>query len=1682
MPDSDELIDLIRNRITKLRPRLLDLSRRNPLIKTSMSQRSNAIVRVVDEVPENLADALRQEERLRLVPLPPLESDPRDEQTKEFQTALADARRTDEAFLAAVALVDQTSDAALEQNRRLDRELRDRIRTKLGLSARVTAEDVSLTQHAKNNGIAPSYDLPRPTEAGADGRHADTNIQTLFLPEDLERKLNGLTNKCRTWQQETGINVLHAAFGFVEWTEPGGGESAFAPLLLLPLDIEKTKTPQGAEFWVSASGEELQTNLVLAEKLRTEFNIALPKYIDGSLEAYFQEVDTAAPPTLGWRVRRQVAFGVFPSARLAMFHDLAPDNHDFAGNEVIANLFGGAGASGATPFADEYEIDKPEIESQVPCLVMDADSSQFSTIVDIAQGKNLSVEGPPGTGKSQTIVNTIAAAITSGKKVLFVAEKTAALDVVKSRLEAVGLGPYILPLQAERSNRKQIATSLKERLEMDAGQTPPDYQARIDRFKAIRSELAEYISAIAQPFGRSGLSVYDVIGKSLVGNQVLEGLPRELQRPEIRDIDLFDRTRIEELRNMGIATEQSWREANAAACHWSGVTRHNIDKFGLDELTELARDAASHQEKLQAARANLSNFSLPADIDIGRLERIRDLQSKLQSALPKVDRSLLVSLSRNPHFETAVKLLQASRRIQAERSAINELVRHLDDPDCPKRLLVIREQAALVSMETLDLAAWRQAVSDEETALVKEEDARERLGPFMAEAPQFSNTRLDLLNVAGRLVSTAGRGVLFLRLANHSDPAIDPMLRQACLDGQDLVRRREELQAVFAQLPDMAPGDLLHHARSIRGAGFFARFGKKFQESKRFYTAHAREKFDRQKAPDQLQKLADWRAAELAFREDKHIRNLFGDHFKGIETDFVPFMRLGDYYAAIELELGGVGNRPLRTLLRVGKLDIVSLLADAPEPTAANFAVLTDAIAARKARRAKLIEALAIVSPLVDGLVVPAQTPVADLEALAARVSKCQRGCALLDAHEQAPSLFGDKWLGWKTDAATLINEVNLAAVVRNETALSGLVIDWIARSQLDDVRQKVDAVLDLERAAAVSIDALRRASGVDGFSGDGASVEALKAAAADREGLLTHSRYQTQRALLQKHGWGWLIEGLEQAGHALEDLGGKIDAVIYRAMAIAVYARFGATLAKYSGVSLDERRARLAALDREIIKLSRDFVRKKVHASAKPPAGIGTGKRTTWTDLALIQNEAAKQQAHISLRELNERAGRALRELKPCWMMSPLAVAQYLPAGEVLFDLCIIDEASQMPPEDAIGALSRCRQAMIVGDTNQLPPTSFFRKMFEDDDVDEDEAVSEESILELANATFRPARRLRWHYRSRHSGLIQFSNEHIYGGNLVVFPSASEHDPHKGVKLVRVQGLYKSSVNPVEAATMVDAIVQFMRNHPGRSLGVVTLNQKQRDLIQEEWDLAVARNPHAAAYVERWGAKDDGLEEFFIKNLENVQGDERDVIFIGTVYGPEAPGRPVMQRFGPINGNAGRRRLNVLFSRAKEQIVTFSSMTAGDITADENGNVGAYMLRQWLEYSATGVIHGGTARSGEPDSDFEGYVIEQLKAMGCIPVSQVGVVGYSIDIGVKHPAWPHGYILAVECDGATYHSARSARDRDRLRQQVLEGLGWRFHRIWSTDWFNDPRKEVVRLRAAVEARLQQLGVQKEIP
>ena len=475
---------------------------------------------------------------------------------------------------------------------------------------------------------------------------------------------------------------------------------------------------------------------------------------------------------------------------------------------------------------------------------------------------------------------------------------------------------------------------------------------------------------------------------------------------------------------------------------------------------------------------------------------------------------------------------------------------------------------------------------------------------------------------------------------------------------------------------------------------------------------------------------------------------------------------------------------------------------------------------------------------------------------------------------------------------------------------------------------------------------------------------------------------------------------------------------------------------------------------------------------NSHPPFGNSFGRKSELTDMALLEHQLGLKRKQPP-RKILPRARSALLELFPCWMMVPSEVAKLLPRS-VEFDLVIIDEASQMTPEVSISALMRAEKALIAGDTNQLPPTNFFKNVSSDDDADEDIETPEESILELANIQFHPKHRLLWHYRSKHEALIAFSNHYVYDNELVIFPSAGAHDDTMGVSLVQVNGKFQEGINPAEAAAMADAIEEFMETNSHRSLGVAVMNQSQMEFIEGEMERRKGDNQKVSAYYEKWEQEREGLEHFFVKNLETIQGDERDVIFVGTVYGKDADGR-FYQRFGPINGPSGKRRLNVLFSRAKEQIITFSSIPVGEFKPNPT-NEGATLLKRWLEYSATkrlGEKPQNHDRAGSPDSPFEEHVIELLVSwLQAIP--QIGVF-YFIDIGVKHPSYPFGYITGVECDGATYHSSRSARDRDRLREEVLKRLGWDLYRIWSTDWFRDPLHCREKIKEYLDSRLEDL-------
>lgn len=467
--------------------------------------------------------------------------------------------------------------------------------------------------------------------------------------------------------------------------------------------------------------------------------------------------------------------------------------------------------------------------------------------------------------------------------------------------------------------------------------------------------------------------------------------------------------------------------------------------------------------------------------------------------------------------------------------------------------------------------------------------------------------------------------------------------------------------------------------------------------------------------------------------------------------------------------------------------------------------------------------------------------------------------------------------------------------------------------------------------------------------------------------------------------------------------------------------------------------------------------------------------------EMGILKRELSKQRKIMPIRKLFRQIPNLLLVLKPCLMMSPLSVSLFLEADAYKFDTVIFDEASQVCTENAIGAIARGKQVIIAGDSKQLPPTNFFSTSISDTDTydmdDEDDDTSAyESILDEANLL--PERTLLWHYRSRHEHLIAFSNAKIYHNSLITFPSNVDRIPDNGVEYIYVRdGFYDRGGrkgNVPEANRVAELVFEHFKKYPNRSLGVIAFGEVQQQAIEAALRQMRMRNQQC----ERFFAE-DREEAFFVKNLENVQGDERDTIIFSIGYAKDAQG-VFRMNFGPLSKNGGERRLNVAVTRAKYNVKLVGSILPTDIDTDRVSAEGPKLLRSYIEFA----INGITSLQREitendivqHDSPFEKAVYDFLDRKGYKLATQVGCSGYRIDMAVKHPTLSGRYILGIECDGASYHSAKTARERDRLRQDVLEQMGWRIYRIWSTDWIKDPVTEGSRLIEAIENALKNYG------
>ena len=610
--------------------------------------------------------------------------------------------------------------------------------------------------------------------------------------------------------------------------------------------------------------------------------------------------------------------------------------------------------------------------------------------------------------------------------------------------------------------------------------------------------------------------------------------------------------------------------------------------------------------------------------------------------------------------------------------------------------------------------------------------------------------------------------------------------------------------------------------------------------------------------------------------------------------------------------------------------------------------------------------------------------------------------------------------------------------------------------------------------AEEVADDKAREFTHKDGMIPGGASVADLDAGLAmvvtERARLGDWAKWVEKSKEGLAAGLGSLVEALEDVG--IEEDAEEAFKRAYAAWWLPLAMDASDELRRFTHWDHENVIATFCKLDEAAAELAPVEVMRRI--AHELPAKDGVPRKS---ELGTLRYQLGLVRPSMPIRQLLAALPETLGKLAPCVLMSPLSVAQYLPADQATFDAVIFDEASQITTWDAIGAIARGRQTIIVGDPKQLPPTNFFGRA---DDEGEDLPEVERdmpSILDEVSTAGVPHRNLNWHYRSRDEALIAFSNHFYYDGGLVTFPTPSTGSD--AIKFHKVNGTYargRGRVNEEEARAIANMVKRRLKTwlaiprDERQTLGVITFNAEQQSLILDLLD-EIRRGDSEL----EWYFADEREEPVIVKNLENIQGDERDVMLFSVTFGPDLAGKLTMN-FGAINGMGGEKRLNVAITRARRELHVFSSIRAEQIDLDRTRAAGVQDLKAFLDYAERGSVALPSRNEGSlgpAESPFEDAVADALRAKGLKVRTQIGVSGFRVDLGVVHPDYAGSYLAGIECDGARYHSSATARDRDKVRQAVLEGLGWTILRVWSTDWIRNPLNVAERLHVKLEQLLE---------
>ena len=1523
---------------------------------------------------------------------------------------------------------------------------------------------------------------------------------TNIIGKKLITQLDKLRLQAKNNFDSHGLHTLFIAIGEIKWKEELAGRGSSeavseydysAPLLLIPVEITNHKSPHKKSI-IQLNDElyDIQINPVLNLFIKQQLELKIPANLPESFAEFsWEEVQSILKKYqkilkedkgLDCITTNKIRIGQYTFHGQQIYEDLTRNEKAIIGHEFISSLCGDSQITQSSELieADDEDNNIDEfLTEEEDFTILDADESQWRAIKSVVDGKHMVIHGPPGTGKSQTIANLIANLLARGKKVLFVCEKQVALDVVYNRLKTKGadVSDLCLPLFQYTSDKKFFAKSIVESRGKIIRALRLNQRSSVNQKLAERKERIDMLENYAQAL----LTIVEPLNKEVYW------IHGELARvaPKVEEVVL------------------PWREKN----------HNDIDHALYQKVITILSELTTYSNAIFDPHnhwANLKQQTFSPDYSARLFAKLEELK-KIVVSFPKLEGTVfgkpqnIVEIEKTLNLADTLNIEEVlrNRLIVTDKINAKNLKLELDKLGKIKAIVLKYQEISGESGKFKTPSGWQQITLGYEL-LDKSFDNK----TLIANKNNLSiiKARIETLRSAIKknkhskeLLSFNCEALKRYKNLFYTDPIVQKIKGwDERINLYEVQNNLKQIKAVYDRLLE-AQETLNEWAVSLDNLNknsiweLEQRFATKYKLFFRiFYSTYKKD----------ISSVVNWCAAHRpqSFRQCRQIvfaaadKIRLQDKFEKMMDEFIQKYGTDDSIRNISIDSLIDSVFKILSYLEAANIDKLN-------NEVKNLFISTEYFDSFKhiiSLLEELIEQKQLLNAMTGQELLTENTSIDDLLKYVAKITSEAEKATL--AYENASHFISQNQLpntiaGLSSDIESLndlksfsddltaenfdehTNFVNIGDLTNRNNANAielqqeqiksvlpiiaehsflkadfykslevlysniGVWEKWHEKYQ--QIKEELQHLMDNNKALS-DLELVK----MPDFS------DYINEMIIDTDGLEKWMKYQRIRGQLEEYGMLWFVDDIRRYQIDKIDfsdifvwsfLNKVLDGVHQKNEALKNF-----NMAGYTRCISEFKR-----LEKEVFEVNQYRVLDKVYPQIRSAMNRGGNSER------VIVRESQKIKRHLPIRKLVMENAAHVLDYKPCWMMSPLTLSSYIPFGSVKFDVVIFDEASQMKIENALGAIARAKQVVVIGDEHQLPPTSFFDVLLDEDEEEEMEEVGYESILQSAITILPGAEtHLLYHYRSKHSDLIAFSNSYIYG-NLIIFPTPKDYE---AVKFEFVEnGIYdagQTRSNHIEALRVAELCVKHFELN-STSLGVIAFSKAQEEVIRESIAEKIKEFPHLAdKFDETTDTRNKINEEssFFIRNLESVQGDQRDVIILSVGYGPDKNGN-VFNRFGPINSKGGYRRLNVAVTRARDKIICVSSMKFYQMSPSE-GTRGAILLQKYLEYAEKGrsVLEASKItqqNNREPDSDFEVSVQKELQRVGYTIHQQVGAAGFSIDLAVVNPDNQNEYVLGIECDGAAFHSSKSARIRDRLRQEILERLGWKIYRIWSQHW-----------------------------